>query len=137
MYNLPDCLPVEDAEEHDPHPSASLHDHLDELSPFSEVMAQHQTGSFSHEASPRAQHHAVTVTFCNRWIVPVRTIAALGIAWRFVNRERGRGGVRESGPSLRDSRDAGCSLEIGKFAPSRTESRDVAWIDSKFNSWSE
>lgn len=101
IHNLPDCLPVEDAEEHDPHPSASLHDHLDEFSPFSEVMAQHQTGSFSHEASPGAQHHAVAVTFCNRWIVPVRTIVVLGIAWRFVNREKGRGRVEEYvNPSL-------------------------------------
>lgn len=62
--NSPERFFVDDAEEHYSHAGAGLHHHLDELPPFSEVIAQYQTGGLPHEAGPRPQHQAVAVAFC-------------------------------------------------------------------------
>lgn len=62
--NSPDGFLVEDAEKRYSHAGAGLHHHLDELPPFSEVIAQYKTGGFPHEAGSRTQHQPVTVAFC-------------------------------------------------------------------------
>jgi len=62
--NSPDGFLVEDAEKRYSHTGPGLHHHLDELPPFSEVIAQHQTGGFPHEAGTRTQHQPVAIAFC-------------------------------------------------------------------------